>query len=165
MKNRKRIWIWIALLAAALCCGLFSAHGTDAAELRPAQVLLIDASGGTVRAVTDQGTAGLGATLDEALADLQAGADGAVFFGTVGHVVVSRRAAWLVPALAVARELRPSARLYTAAELPEASEAAAFLRAHPGESTLQAVHAALLYGQQPEVPLLLQTEGGLRLAG
>ena len=49
--------------------------------------------------------------------------------------------------------------------LPEAADAVEFLAAHPGNLTLQRTRAALLYGQQPEAPRLLMTEGGLRLAG
>ena len=49
--------------------------------------------------------------------------------------------------------------------LPEAADAVEFLAAHPGNLTLQRTRAALLYGRQPEVPRLLTTEGGLRLAG
>ena len=49
--------------------------------------------------------------------------------------------------------------------VPEAADAVEFLAAHPGNLTLQRTRAALLYGWQPEVPRLLTTEGGLRLAG
>ena len=45
----KRIWIWLALLAAVAAFGLFPAQGTDAADLLPAQLLLVEASGGTLR--------------------------------------------------------------------------------------------------------------------
>ena len=62
----KRIWLWLALLAAAAALGLFSAQGTDAADLQPAQVLLVSASGGTLRLTTDQGSTGFGKTLPPA---------------------------------------------------------------------------------------------------
>ena len=97
--------------------------------------------------------------------DLQAGAKGQVFFGTVEHVVAAQSAAYLLPQLAASNELRPAAKLYFAPVLPEAAEAVEFLAAHPGNLTLQRTRAALLYGRQPEVPRLLTTEGGLRLAG
>ena len=54
----KRIWIWLALLAAVAAFGLFPAQGTDAADLQPAQLLLVEASGGTLRLETDQGSVG-----------------------------------------------------------------------------------------------------------
>ena len=79
----KRIWIWLALLAAVAAFGMFPAQGTDAADLLPAQLLLVEASGGTLRLETDQGSVGFGKTLGEAMDDLQAGAKGQVFFGTV----------------------------------------------------------------------------------
>ena len=161
----KRIWIWLALLAAVAAFGLFPAQGTDAAELQPAQLLLVSASGGTLQVETDQGSVGLGRTLDEAMADLRAGAAGTVFFGTVEHVVGAQGARYLLPQLAASDELRPAARLYLAPVLPEAGEAAQFLAAHPGRLTLQRARAALLYGQTAEPPELLTTEGGLRLAG
>lgn len=161
----KRIWLWLALLAAAAALGLFSAQGTDAADLQPAQVLLVSASGGTLRLTTDQGSTGFGKTLDEAMADLRAGASGEVFFGTVEHVLVAQSARYLIPQLVASKELRPAARLYLAPALPEADAAAQFLAAHPGALTLQQARAALLYGQRPVPPRLLQTEGGLRLAG
>ena len=81
----KRIWIWLALLAAVAAFGMFPAQGTDAADLLPAQLLLVEASGGTLRLETDQGSVGFGKTLGEAMDDLQAGAKGQVFFGTVEH--------------------------------------------------------------------------------
>ena len=83
----KRIWIWLALLAAVAAFGMFAAQGTDAADLLPAQLLLVEASGGTLRLETDQGSVGFGKTLGEAMDDLQAGAKGQVFFGTVEHAV------------------------------------------------------------------------------
>ena len=89
----KRIWIWLALLAAVAAFGMFPAQGTDAADLLPAQLLLVEASGGTLRLETDQGSVGFGKTLGEAMDDLQAGAKGQVFFGTVEHVVAAQSAA------------------------------------------------------------------------
>ena len=160
----KRIWLWLALLAAVAAFGLFPAQGTDAAELQPAQLLLVSSSGGTLRLETDQGSVGLGRTLDEAMADLRAGAEGTVFFGTVEHVVVAQSARDLLPRLAASDALRPAAKLYLAPDLPEAGAAARFLAAHPGALTLQRARAALLYGHTPEPPELLTTEGGLRLA-
>ena len=97
--------------------------------------------------------------------DRQAGAKGQVFFGTVEHVIAAQSAAYLLPQLAASNELRPAAKLYLAPVLPEAADAVEFLAAHPGNLTLQRTRAALLYGQQPEAPRLLTTEGGLRLAG
>ena len=161
----KRIWIWLGLLAAAAVFGLLPTWGTDAAELEPAQVLLVSAEGGTLRLETDQGSVGLGKSLDEAMQDLQNGAAGTVFFGTVEHVIVAERARYLLPKLAASRQLRPSARLYCAAALPDAAEAAEFLRAHPGAYTLRSARSALLYGRSPEAARLVKTEGGLRLAG
>ena len=163
--HMKRIWIWLALLAAVAAFGMFPAQGTDAADLLPAQLLLVEASGGTLRLETDQGSVGFGKTLGEAMDDRQAGAKGQVFFGTVEHVIAAQSAAYLLPQLAASNELRPAAKLYLAPVLPEAAEAVEFLAAHPGNLTLQRTRAALLYGRQPEVPRLLTTEGGLRLAG
>ena len=118
----KRIWIWLALLAAVAAFGMFPAQGTDAADLLPAQLLLVEASGGTLRLETDQGSVGFGKTLGEAMDDLQAGAKGQVFFGTVEHVVAAQSAAYLLPQLAASNELRPAAKLYLAPVLPEAAE-------------------------------------------
>ena len=160
----KRIWIWLGLLAAAAALGLLPAQGTDAADLQPAQVVMIAAEGGTLRVETDQGSVGFGRTLDEALDDLRAGAPVEVFFGTAEHIVLTDRARYLLPQLAASQVFRPSARLYCVERLPDAGEAAAFLRAHPGALTLQRTRAALLYGRQPELLQLLETEGGLRLA-
>ena len=114
----KRIWIWLALLAAVAAFGMFPAQGTDAADLLPAQLLLVEASGGTLRLETDQGSVGFGKTLGEAMDDLQAGAKGQVFFGTVEHVVAAQSAAYLLPQLAASNELRPAAKLYLAPVLP-----------------------------------------------
>lgn len=126
---------------------MFPAQGTDAADLLPAQLLLVEASGGTLRLETDQGSVGFGKTLGEAMDDLQAGAKGQVFFGTVEHVVAAQSAAYLLPQLAASNELRPAAKLYLAPVLPEAADAVEFLAAHPGNLTLQRTRAALLYGR------------------
>ena len=163
----KRLWAFFAALAVCtVFAGLDEGEVHDAAALVPVQALVIDAKDGTVFVTADTGDVGWGGNLEEALSDLQSGCAGALFTQTAEHVIVTSRAWYLAPQVCVSRQLRPAAKLYRAMEAVEApEEALRFLQAHPGNLTLQRTRAALLYGRQPEVPRLLTTEGGLRLAG
>lgn len=161
----RRIWAYLALLAAALGLGLTETAGTDAAALCPARVLTVEAAGGTITVKTDQNAVGLGRSLDEAVRDLREGTEGVLFLETAEHVIVAESARYLLPRLAVLPELRPSAKVYLTDVPPVPATAADFLAAHPGDLTLQRLRAALLYGQEGNVPQLVRTEGGLRLVG
>lgn len=161
----KRFYIYIVAALALALFGLLPLRGTDAAELIPVRVLLVESEGNQVRVRCDHGVEGTGRNWELALENLQSSAPGQVFFGTVEHVIVARSARYLLPRLASAGELRPAAKLYDCVQaLPEAETAAEFLHAHPGSLTLCRARAAILAGKEPDVPKILETDGRLLLA-
>lgn len=163
----KRIWLWLLLPAAAWGLGLLPEKQPDVAELLPAQALVVSKDGGLYTLRTDNGLCGSGKSLASAFRRLSQNAPGTVFLGTVGHVIVSGRAEGSIEELAEGTWLRPAAKLYCAADfVPEASQAAEVLRAHPGELTLGQARAALRRGEAVSPGGILETEeGGVQLAG
>ena len=104
--------------------------------------------------------------LAEYLADLRESADGTVFLGTAEQVIVSRKAAHLLPDVIRCPDLRPAAVLcICSGDPPDPKEAAKYLSAHDAGVTIQKVQAAVLQGKGAALPVLEQTEGGLRLRG
>ena len=162
----KQMALWLALAVLVTALGLWPTKARDASELLPAQVLVVDASRGTVTVKADCGVSGSGKSLGEALQDMRAHAPGELFLQTAEYVVIAERAWYLLPQAVSSRDLRPAARLVRAGgELPEADEALEFLQAHAPELTLGEAYAALLRGEPVPAQTLRQTEGRLLLAG
>ena len=159
----------MALLAAAaiVCLCTLPRTGADAAELLPAQVLVIAQEAGQVVVESDNGVTGAGAALPDALAAMHKSAPGTLFLDTAEHIILLESAWTLVPAVVQQPQLRPAAKLYLARLTAlRASDCAAFLQAHPGTVTLAHAEAALLYAQQPALPVLeAGSDGGMQLAG
>ena len=164
MKDLKKLAIFLAALAGLTVLARFGATSTDASELRPVQALVIDTEDGLVTLTADTGDTGRGANLDTAISDLRAGCAGKLFTQTAEHVIVTQKAWYLMPQVSVSGQLRPAAKLYRAAgDTKDAQGALEFLQAHPGDLTLSRARAALLLNETPEVPVLVQAEGGFRL--
>ncbi len=161
----KQMAFWLAFAAVISALGLWPSRACDAAELLPAQVLVVDASKGEVRVEADCGVSGSGRSLDEALEDMKRHAPGELFLDTAEHVVLCQRAWYLLPQAASSRALRPAAKLCRAeGELPGAEQVLAFLQAHPPQMTLARAYAAILQGETIQTQLLRQEEGRLCLA-
>ncbi len=162
----KRLTLYIIVAAALFLTGLLPLRGTDAAELLPVRVMLVEKKDGVVRIRCDHGAAGTGGNWELALEDLRKSAEGKVFFGTVEHVVLARSAWDLLPRIAASSDLRPAAKLCCVTrKMPEPEQAASFLHAHPGGMTLSQIRAQMLTGRQVRLPQIISKEGRLLLAG
>ena len=159
----KELRAWILLAAAFVLFGVLPVRGTDAAELLPARVLTVSKEHTDLILRSDNGSEGRGGSIELAMADLRQTAEGALYLGTVEHVVVSASAWDQLPRLVSGTQLRPAARLYLAGQTPDAAQAQAFLEAHPGALTLGKARALLLTGQPVRPPRLTQREGRFRL--
>ncbi len=161
----KQMLFWLAFAGMVCAMGLWPARPHDAAELLPARALVIDAQAGAVHVSSDCGAAGTGSSLDEALSDMQRRASGQLFLDTAEQIVVCSRAWYLLPQVAVSRQLRPAApRCRGVGGTPDAGELVDFLQAHPPGLTLAHTYAALLAGERVDAPVLHAAEGRLLLA-
>lgn len=162
---KKRIGLAALLLAVIVMAGWLPFQSSDVAQLVPIETLVISMEDGWI--ILDGGeTLGRGKNWEEAWKDLHHGADGRVFLGTVEQVVLSGAAVELLSEAAWNEELRPAATVCTSlGSKPKPKDATAYLSAHNGGVTLQQVRAALLKEETIRLPILVQTEGGLRLYG
>ena len=160
-------WICVLLLCgAAVVLGRsmpFARH--DVAQLVPVEALVVSLENGTI--VLDGGDCrGTGATWEDAWEDLLHGAEGTAFLSTTEYIVLSGGAVNLLPKVAWSEELRPAAAVCTSlGNIPEADKTAKYLSAHPSDVTLNHVRAALLQEERIQLPVLVETGGGLRLYG
>ena len=159
----RKLWL---LFALALVLGVYHAipfQTSNVASLLPVQTLVIHAAEGQCQVACGGDLTGTGATLAEALEDLQVDAAGHVFLATAQQIVVSGTGdIW--QQLAEMRQLRPAAQLYQAATPPDAVEATAFLLQHPSPVTLLELRAAQEYGDSVCVPRLEETQGRYTIA-
>lgn len=161
----KRIVIAVCAVGALAMAGLLPFRGADVSELIPVQTLTVDWKDDKV--VLDGGECrGYGADWESALADLEAGAEGTVFLGTAGQILLSERALRVLPDVIRCQQLRPAAVVCLCrGSLPIPEEAAAYLSAHDTGVTIQSVQAAVIQSGSIRLPILENTEGGLRLRG
>lgn len=154
---------WTLLGLMLLCVKLaLPFSGSDVSELVPVEALVVTREQGQV--VVDGGDCqGRGATWAAALQDLRQGADGRAFLSTAEQIVLCGAAKSLLEDVIEDPELRPAASVCLCrGELPEPERAAAFLR-KKNDVTLRQLRAAKLRGETVELPVLIQSEGGLRL--
>lgn len=158
--------IWLALVAIALrVSGLIPFSSTEIADLLPVQTLTVDVAEGQVKLDAGECT-GQGDSWQTALEDLRQGAEGIVFLGTAEQVVLTQEATELLPEVVESGILRPGAVVCACpGELPAPKEITEYLSAHNGGVTLRQVQSALLEGVAIKLPVLVETEGGLRLYG
>lgn len=161
---KKALYCLAALAALTIVSASRQVH-TDAAELVPVQLFIVDAEGGQTIVTAETGEKAAGTNLDEALSRLRAQCAGQLFTKTAEHIVLTERAWYLMPQVCVCRALRPAARLYRAQQQAAAApeKLLSYLQAHPGELTLSRVRAALLENEVPAPPQIHATEGGLSL--
>lgn len=159
-----------AVLVLVLAIGLFMTgalpfEGSDVAALVPVEALTVDLRDGQV--ILDGGQCnGRGESWEAALEDLQHSASGKVFLGTAEQIVISRRAASLIPDVIRSDRLRPAAVVCVCpGDPPDPEEAAKYLSAHNAGTTIQKMQEVMLRGEGIALPMLVKTEGGLRLYG
>lgn len=161
-----KVCIWLLGAATAACLWMVSATGTDAAKLLPTQVLVIGMEDGMVRVRSDASAAGRGATLTQALVQMERSAEGRLFLDTAEHIVVERGAQELMEQVLAQERFRPAAKLYLGQEPAEPAKLAAFLQAHPGPVRLVQARAFALRAQQLALPRIeIDESGGMQLAG
>ena len=159
----KRIALFVLLAAALRLSGWLPFESRDVARLVPIEALVVSIDGEEV--ILDGGEAqGRGRTWTEALADLDRSAAGDVFLSTAEQLILTGSAVTLLPEIVQSNALRPAAQVCFAPEAPpDPSEAADYLSAHEMDWTVQRVRTALLRGEAVRLPVLAETEGGLRL--
>ena len=158
--------LWLVLLAAALSLtGLLPFESNDVVSLVPVEALTVDMEEGRVT-LKGKDCQGHGDDWRSALEDLRQSGTGTVFLGTAEQVVISQRAVSILPDIIRSEALRPAAVICVSpGEPPEPEEAAEYLSAHDAGMTIQKVQAIMLRGEGVKLPMLVQTEGGLRLYG
>ncbi len=161
----KRLPVLAVLAAVVRMSGLLPFPAMEIDELVPVETLTVTAEQNRVW-LDARECRGQGKTWAEALEDLYRGAEGTVFLGTAEQVVLNQKATTLLPQMIQSGALRPGAAVCVCdGVLPSAEDAGAYLSAHNTGVTLQQVQAALVRGESIALPMLVKTEGGLRLYG
>ena len=163
MKNKAKVLLAVA--AAALCSAMLPFSRQDVAQLVPIEALVISLD--QERIVLDGGKCkGSGSSWEEAWEDFYNAAEGTVFLGTTEYVVLSGGAVKFLQEVAQRSDLRPAAGICAGlGEVAKAEDAAKYLSAHEIGVTLQQIRSAKRRNTRILLPVLVETEGGLRLYG
>jgi len=160
-------WFGIGILCVALLglSALLPFERNDVAKLVPVETLVVSVERETI--VLDGGECmGRGETWQKAWQDLLQSANGTVFLGTAEQIVLVGTAVNLLPQVVWNEQLRPAAVICVSpGPVPDLKKMTAYLGTHNAGVTLQQVRMALLQEEPVELPVLVETEGGLRLHG
>lgn len=119
----------VIYLAAVVALMLLPGGGTDAAKLRPAELVIVETTQDQIQIRTDLGDQGSGSDLAEAFASLESAAPGKIFLNTADYLLVVPQTVALLPQL---REyLSGKCCVCVVDGEIDPSQAAAYLRAHP----------------------------------
>ena len=163
MRKWGSIFLALVLIAAAASAMPFERN--DVAQLVPVEALVISAEDGELM-LNGGACKGRGKTWEDAWKDLKESAEGTVFLSTTEYVVLTGGAAKMLQNVAWNTELRPAAELYAGlGQTLDPENIAKYLSAHHGGMPLHQVRAALLENRTVSLPILAETEGGLRLHG
>lgn len=161
----QRIVLAAILVGAASLAGLWPFTAVDAAKVVPVETLAVAREAAGYCLYAGDGLTGRGATLDEALENLEQTAPGTVFFGTVQRVILPAESLDLAHDLLLGGQFRPSVWVYGSA-VPKEAEAEV-LEAHESRSrdgaTLGRVAAAQLGGPAISVAKVAAVEGSWQL--
>lgn len=163
----KQLTLAIIVAIGLSMFGLLPVQSRDVGRLVPVEVLVAEQSGGQITVCGGSALLGRGESWAAALEDLQATADGTVFFGTVSAVVLADGAQSLLEVLPTEGTLRPAAQVYTIARAPDGDgveQLAGFLQDRESPVTLQQLRAAQLTGETPALPRLVREQGRYRIA-
>ena len=153
------------LLAAGglLLIWLLPCQRRDVAQLIPVEALIVSVEDGAV-VLTGKDCQGRGESWTEACEDLLQSGEGIVFLETAEQLILAADAVDLLSEAAESGLLRPAAMVCVAVgTVPEPEEAASYLASHSSGVTLRQIQAAKVQGKQLQLPLLIKTEGGLRI--
>lgn len=161
MKGRRTGYLIAALLVAGKL--LIPFQSRNIADLIPVETLLVTVEQGEVR-LDGKDCHGRGSTWADAVQDLGQSAAGTVFLGMVDRIVLCGQTHDILSQAISDRQLRPAAEVCVCAdEITDVEQLSSFLAAHRTGLTLQRIRARALRGEPVAFPLLIQTEGGLRL--
>ena len=150
-------------ILAALLIWLLPFQRRDVAQLIPVEALIVSVEDGAV-VLTGKDCQGRGESWTEACEDLLQSGEGIVFLETAEQLILAADAVDLLPEAAESGLLRPAAMVCVAVgEVPEPEEAAAYLASHSSGVTLRQIQTAKARGKQLRLPVLINTEGGLRI--
>ena len=163
MKKWGYLVLLCTVIAAAAAAMPFERN--DVAQLVPVEALVIFIEDGEL--VLDGGDCqGRGKTWETAWRDLKQSAEGTVFLSTAEVVVLSGAAVEVLRDIAWNEELRPAAELYAGlGKTLDPEKVAKYLSAHHAGVPLHQARTALLENRKIILPVLVETEGGLRLYG
>ena len=151
---------WILSLTGMILVvtlGWLPFQGTDIATLEPAEILYVYINKEGTGLETEGGWLGKGATVADAVSDLQATTPGQVFLQTVDFLVVEEKAQEILPQLYPF--LRAGCGICTVKEKPDLETVSTYLRAHRPRYTLQDHRAG-----NTGIPKLIIKEDRLYLA-
>lgn len=147
----KRAVPWLLLAALILCV---PDRGTDIGQLLPVELVRITREEERLRVETDTGDFGLGATLEEAMANLKNAAPGVVFFDTADHLLLTKET------LALGTwepYFRPGVRVLLAERAVDPEKAAEYLRSREAGVTMRDI------GKGWDIPILEVVNGRIEL--
>jgi len=161
----KKLILFSVLMAAVAASGLIPFERHDVADLKPVQALVvsydrgyIDLNGGEVR--------GRGRTWKEAMADLHRSGSGTVFLSTAEQIILVQSAVRLLPEVLSDGDLRPAAQVcMSGVQVTDVRAAAEYLSAHPTGVTIGKLRTVIGNAGHGSLPVLVYTEGGLRIHG
>lgn len=135
---KKRLWLFAALLAAAIL-GRTPSAGMDVGKLQPVQVVCLARGEGNVSVWTDTGDWGAGPDLKAAVEDMKACAAGEIFLETADHLLLMPDCLELLEDAAAL--LRPSCSLCLLEGEPDMEQIGQFLALHAPTVTLMEYRA------------------------
>lgn len=146
---------WLYMLLLALAAFLLPGKGTDVGELIPVELVQLTVRDGNFVAAADTGDFGIGATLEEAMADLASSAPGKVFLETADYLLLApqTRESWEQ----LAGWYRPGTLVYGADEETDPGAAAEYLRCHTGGVPLNRLEKTM------DLEKLVLSEGRVKL--
>lgn len=152
-----RRWkLYLLLLASVIVFGLSPFAGTDVGKLLPVEAVRLSWRNGQVRLETDMGDIGVGATVEQALADLKNTTGGILFLDTADYLLVKPGGEWLLEE--ICDFLRPACGICLEQGEGKLGDAAAFLAVHKPLMTL-----GKWRGGFSELPQLQMEDGRMRL--
>ncbi len=147
---KKILWLLLLLIIAVFGSCLFEA--SDVAKLEPVEVIRLSVRGDAFCVETDTGQLGLGATVEEAFANLKASASGDIFLDTADYLILTTRTAPMVRQMR--KILRPACRVCLENGNTDMEIVADFLNIHEPQLSLMQC-----YREDLRIPIL-KIEGG-----
>lgn len=152
----RRWMIYCALAVALVLAGELPFQNSDVGKLLPVETSLLYIEDGQVVVETDLGLRGQGATLPDAVKDLEKSAPGVVFYDTGNFILIHDSALPLLGELPGAEYLRGSCAVCgVRSREMDLSKAGEYLSAHKPNVDLRQVEAAQAAGEEITLPELL----------